>query len=133
MTITRSCVMTLAIVICSWLAGCADHQHVAPRPARINHVVFFKLHDPAQTQALIDDCDALLRTMPMVRAYWAGVHIDTGRATVDGDYHVGAYVGFDSVEDYAAYLAHPNHDELVTRWRPQLQWLRVYDVLDETP
>lgn len=111
----------------------APRSGAAARPARINHVVFFKLRDPGQAAALIADCDRLLPTIPGVAAYYCGRHHEVGRATIDSDYDVGAFVGFDSDADYAAYVEHARHVELVTTWRPRLEWLRVYDVLDETP
>jgi hypothetical protein len=123
----------MAAVVLVTLPGCATQPRAASRPARINHVVFVKLHDPADAPELISDCDAMLRTLPMVRRYYAGSHIYTGRATVESDYDVGAYFGFDTADDYAAYVVHPTHVELVTRWRSRFQWMRVYDVLDETP
>ncbi len=132
-TIHASFLLIVSLLAASLPAGCATSGHVAPRPARINHVVFVKLVDPADAPALIADCDATIRAMPMVKSYWAGMHIDTGRATVDADYDVGAYMGFDSTEDYTAYVVDPRHVDLVARWRDRMQWLRVYDVLDDTP
>lgn len=133
MRFTYTAPLLLIALIGTLLTGCVSAGHAAPRPARINHVVFIKLVDPADAPALIADCDATIRAMPMVRSYWAGTHIDTGRASVDADYHVGAYMGFDSTEDYAAYVIDPRHVDLVARWRDRMQWLRVYDVFDETP
>lgn len=101
------------------------------RPAMINHFVVFKLNDPADAEALIADCDALLPTIPGVVSYFAGRHHEVGRETVYRDYDVGMYVGFNRDDAYAAYVDHPNHIELVTRWRPRLEWLRVYDVYDD--
>lgn len=115
------------------LSACAAGSHAAPKTAVINHVVFFKLVDPGDASALIADCDALLRPMPMVRTYWAGTHFDMGRTNVESGYDVGAYVGFDSAEDYEAYLVHPSHVEIVSKWRQKLQWYRVYDVIDDRP
>jgi len=113
--------------------GCAATTRSAERPARINHVVFAKLKEPAHADELIADSDRMLRTIPTVRRYFCGTHLDTGRASVLSDYDVAAYMGFDTEEDYRAYVEHPAHVELVERWRPRLEWLRVYDVLDETP
>lgn len=111
------------------LPGCAA---TPPRPAVINHPVFFTLNDPADTDELIADCDALLPAIPQVISYYCGRPFDSGRDTVDHNYHVGLYVGFNSEEDYAAYVAHPNHVELVTTWRPRIKTLRVHDIADYT-
>ena len=104
----------------------------APRPALISHVVFFKLQDPSGAPALIDACDDMLSGIPGVVSYAAGRHIDTGRPTVDGDYDVGLYIGFDSEDAYAGYVDHPQHVALVNEWKPRLAWLRVYDIHDPT-
>ncbi len=121
----------------AFLAGCAAPPPAAPpaptRPARINHVVFFKLIDPADAEELITDCDALLATIPGIVSYYAGRHLEKGRGNVDSDYDVGLYLGFMSEEDYDYYIRHTNHVEVVVKWKDRLDWLRVHDVLDETP
>jgi hypothetical protein len=95
--------------------------------------VFFRLHDPSNDAALIADCESMLAAIPGIVSFYAGKHIDTGRATVDSNYDVGMYVGFMDEGAYARSVDHPSHLALVEKWRPRLQWLRVYDVLDETP
>ena len=111
--------------------GCTEHGPA--RPARINHLAFFVLNDPADAPELIGDCDAMAGAIPGITSYYCGTHLDTGRETVDGSYDVGFYVGFDTVEDLQGYVAHPEHVALVTKWRPRLESLRVHDVLDDTP
>lgn len=107
---------------------------VAPRPAAISHFVFAKLKNPDDASELIADCDAMLGTLPMVAAYACGRHLDTGRgAPVDANYDVGMYMGFATVEDYNAYVDHPSHVAIVTKWQPRWEWLRVQDVSDPTP
>jgi hypothetical protein len=121
--------LTLSLLIV--LASCASGPS---RPARISHIVFCKLHDPSDAGALIADCDARLADIPGVAAYARGTHLDTGRGErVDGDYDVGLYLGFESEEAYEGYLNHPQHVTLVEDWRTRWQWIRVYDVLDESP
>jgi len=127
-------IVLTGLFLAATLTGCASTQSgSAERVAVINHVVFFKLKDPAQAEALIADCDANLATISSVTRYYCGTHIDTGRDTIISDYDVGAFVGFDSTDEYAAYVEHPNHIALVDKWRPQLEWLKVYDVHDPTP
>ncbi len=115
------------------MCGCATAPQTPPRPAAVNHVVFIKLTDPADSKALIADSDALLGSIPEVVSYYAGQHVEIGRGTVIKDYDVGLFVGFDSVADYEAYLAHPNHVGLVETWKPRMQWLRIYDIFDPSP
>ncbi len=37
------------------------------------------------------------------------------------------------VEDYDRYLSHGNHQSIVHKWGSRLEWVRIHDVLDETP
>ena len=112
------------------LTACASTPH---RPARINHVAYFILQNPADADELIADCDRMVTEIPGITSYYCGTPFDTGRDTVDGNYDVGFYVGFDTEDDLRTYVAHPSHVELVAKWRPRLESLRVHDVLDETP
>jgi hypothetical protein len=123
-----------ALLTACLLAGCAaapDGPEPA-RPGRINHVVFFTLSDPADAAELIEDCNRMLTTVPGIASAYAGTHFDAAREGVEADYHVGFYVGFLSETDYQTYLDHPAHLEVVKQWRPRLERLRVYDVLDES-
>ena len=99
----------------------------------ISHVVLSELSDPSLAGALIADCDWLLTDIKEVSSYASGQHLDTGRTTVQSDYDVGLYIGFDSIEDYARYVEHPRHVELVDRWRSRISRMRVYDIGDPTP
>jgi hypothetical protein len=100
---------------------------------QINHVVFMKLIKPAQVNKLIADCDRLLPSIPGVRDYWCGQHGDFERTMVDDNYDVGLCVTFHSAHDYAVYVEHGNHIELVRAWKPHLEWLRVHDVVIDVP
>ncbi|MBX3321954.1 MAG: Dabb family protein [Phycisphaeraceae bacterium] len=113
------------------VGGCSSSGPA--RPAMISHVVLIELSDPSLAGALIADCDRHLTDIKEVRSYASGQHLDTGRATVQSDYDVGLYIGFDSVEDYARYVEHPLHVELVDRWRSRIARMRVYDIGDPTP
>ncbi len=122
--------MRRALALAALFASACAHAPVAPRPAPISHVVLIKLNHPEDRAELIADCDRLLASIRGVSAYAAGTPLDTGRATVDGGYDVGLYVGF---ADEAGYVADPGHVDLVTKWKPRSQWLRVHDYLDPTP
>ncbi|MCC6906534.1 MAG: Dabb family protein [Phycisphaerales bacterium] len=104
-----------------------------PRPARINHLAFFKLKNAEEALELIADCDEQLAVIPGVVSYYCGTHLDVGRSNVDGDYDVGFYVGFEDEEAYRTYVNHPSHVALVEKWKPRWEWIRVHDVLDESP
>lgn len=111
------------------LGGCVSTGPARP-VATISHVVFVELADPADAPALLADSDAVLAAIPSVAVYSAGPHIDTGRATVLSDYDIGIVLGFDTVEDLAAYVVHPDHVAFVERWKPRTTRLRVYDIHD---
>ena len=119
--------ITLCILLFASLSACAT---TTPSPASINHVVFFKLKNPADADALISDCDQRLAPIPGVTSCFVGTHHDIGRGAIDSDYDVAFYVGFASEADYRAYLDHPEHIALVQHWRPRWEWIRIYDVKD---
>ena len=123
--------VALATASAILLAGCAS-TGVAPRPATISHIVLIRLDDPTRAAELIADSDRLLATIPGVVSYSAGTHLDTGRANVLGDYDVGLYIGYDSTADYAGYVEHPQHVELVQKWRTEAE-IVVRDFVDPTP
>ncbi len=121
----------LLLVVCA-LIGCAATPAVPPRPALINHVVFFKLKSPTKANELIADCDEHLAMIPGVVSYYSGKHFDVGRETVDSDHDVAVYLGFMSQDDYEDYLEHPTHIRMESKWRPRLQWVRIRDTIDRT-
>ena len=126
-------ILTLAALFTGCATPAVLPARTTARPARINHVVFFKLNDPADADELIADCDTELATIPGVVSYYAGRHIELARLNVDSNYDVGLYLGFMSVEDYDRYLSHRNHENITRKWRSRLESIRIHDVLDETP
>ena len=92
-------------------------------------MVLIDLAETTAVNELLADCNRLLEPIPQVATYWAGEPLDIGRGpAIDGTYTVGLCVGFDSVEDYRAYLLHPGHVELVDRWKSKWNSVRLYDV-----
>lgn len=119
-------------------AKVARTSHATTSPARrsapINHFVFAKLKNPADADDLIADCDHELGGLPMIVAYSCGKPLDTGRGDrIDSNYDVGLYMSFASEADYTAYVEHPKHQALLAEWQPRWEWIRIQDVLDETP
>lgn len=100
--------------------------------AKINHLVFFGLQNQEDRNELIVDCNNKLSTIGGVVTYWCGEHGDFGRDVVDGEYDVGACFGFESKEDYEFYLKHPAHIEIVQKWKPRWNWIRIHDVVDRS-
>ncbi len=116
------------LVFGSLLFGC---QTRAQRPQRIAHVVFIELSDPRDSEEILRDSESMLSTIPGVSTYHAGAHLDTGRPTILDDYDLAIILGFETEADLAHYVAHEQHIGYVTKWKPKLKALRVYDVLDE--
>jgi hypothetical protein len=127
--------LVLALLAAILVGGCATSMRAdPPRPARISHIVLFKLHDPADAPELIGDCVRMLPRIPGVVTGAAGRPLDTARGDrVDGNYDVGLYIGFSSEQDYARFVEHPDHLSMVKKWTPRLEWLRIHDVLNDTP
>jgi len=129
-------IMLIALSLC--MSGCWGYKaprgpviaHAAPRPALIGHIVFVQLSDPTKINALQRDADLMLGTIPSVTTFACGPHLDAGRATVSDDYDIAIYLGFESQEELAAYVDHPQHVQFVERWKPHLKSLRVYDMID---
>jgi hypothetical protein len=124
-----ACVLAASAVF----GGCATWTPAPSRPASISHVVFFKLKAASDAPELLADCDAKLPAIPGVVSYASGRHLDIGRTNVESGYDLGLYVGLEDEAGYRAYLDHPNHAELVQKWRPRWEWIRIYDVYDPTP
>ena len=123
----------LMLIVCGLLAyqATAPKAALPPQPAKINHVVLFKLKNPVDAGELIFDCDALARSVPGIVSAFAGKPLEAGRSNVDGSYDVGFYVGFASEQDYALYVDHPAHVEAVNKWKPRWEWIRIHDVIDD--
>lgn len=133
---TRFRRLTLIALLAAWLGvawGCAGSGARAERPAFISHVVFLKLADPTDYEEILADCERMLAPIPGVAAFAAGAHLDTGRPAALADYDLGLYIGFDTEAHYASYVTHPDHVAVLEKWRPRLEWLRIYDIGDPTP
>jgi len=123
------------LVLLGWLASLAAcaAPGAAQRPPALLHLVYFRLVDGADAEALAADCVALLQPIPSVREFAVGRHLDTGRSQVVGDYDLLLFVGFDDERGYQEYLEHPDHLLLVERWGSRLAGYTVHDALDLQP
>lgn len=115
-------------------AGCAGHERARPEAserllarAPLQHVVLVELADRSDLEPMRADSDRLIPTIPGVRGYLSGTHLELGRPSVTGDYDLAIVVEFDSIEAYRAYLDHPAHLELVRTWRPKWRRATMYD------
>ncbi|MEC9373403.1 MAG: Dabb family protein [Planctomycetota bacterium] len=124
--------MLIAATLFTTITACAATR-MPPSPAHINHVVYFKLKNPADAAEMIADCNNRLATIPSIRSCFVGTHYDIGRDNIDSDYDVALYVGFDTEAGYIEYLDHPIHLDLVGKWRPRWEWIRIHDVENLRP
>jgi len=107
-------------------------QSPAPPAAPVVHVVLFDLTaaDPADhARALADDARRLLRDIPGVESVWAGPKAVDDRDVHVKDYEVALCVRLRSLADLKAYGPHPQHRELVDKWKGRATW-RVIDFYD---
>ena len=108
-------------------SGCAKGGDRLLERAPLQHVVLIELADGADLAALRSDSDRLVPTIPGVRGYLSGTHLEVGRANVASGYDLAIVVEFDSVDDYRRYLDHPSHLELVQTWKPRWRRATIYD------
>ncbi len=121
---------TLLLAILGTLMGCQASNSDRPNTSLLNHVVLIKLQQPEGINELLADCNRLLPRINQVDSYWCGKHFDIGRAEVDSDYDVALCVGFQTQAGYEQYLIDPSHMELVNKWKPRFESIRIYDVKD---
>ena len=127
MQIPQQLVSIALLVTIMFLGGCV------PKTSTIHHVVLIELKNDTDQAALLADCDRLLPGIPGVTSYWCGIHGDFGRTGVDSSYDVALCIGFREDHAYTNYLVNPAHIELVTRWKPRFEWIRIHDVVSPTP
>jgi hypothetical protein len=124
--------LTTLLLVFAASSGCTSTSSQTPRTALIGHIVFVELADPGDYAEILADSDAMLASIPSVITYAAGQHIDTGRSTIINDYDLAIYLGFDTIDGLGEYVTHDQHVAYVTKWKPRLKALRVYDMHDST-
>ena len=132
--LSRGGLLVVGLIAVWALPGCAifgggdDAHAVADPPARIGHVVLITLQDPSKADELIESSRGQLGPIPGITSFGVGRHLETGRDTVDGDYDVALYLGFETEQDYARYLVHPDHVAYVEYWQPRMESIRIFDI-----
>jgi hypothetical protein len=122
---------TMALCV-SAAAGAALAVRAQPPAAPVVHVVLFDLtaaDATADARALADDSRRLLAGIPGVESVWVGPKALDDRDAHVKDYDVALSVRLRGLEDLKAYAAHPQHRELVERWKGRATW-RVIDFYD---
>lgn len=124
----RAAALAAAVGVGALLARAQAPPVVEP----LVHVVLFDLTPdatPADVQALADDSRRLLPGIPGVEAVWAGPKAVDDREAHLKDYDVALCVRLKSLADLKTYAAHPQHQELVAKWKGRATW-RVVDFFD---
>ena len=107
-------------------------QSTGASAAPIVHVVLFDLTGPdpaADARAIADDSRRLLAGIPGVESVWVGPKALDDREAHVKDYDVALCVRLRSLDDLKAYGPHPQHRELIERWKGRATW-RVIDFYD---
>ena len=122
---------TMALCL-SAAAGAALAVRAQPPAAPVVHVVLFDLTGPdsaADERTIAEDSRRLLAGIPGVESVWVGPKALDDREAHVKDYDVALSVRLHSLEDLKAYAAHPQHRELVEKWKGRATW-RVIDFYD---
>ena len=124
------CLSTAAGAALAVRAQSAAGSPFDPAPP-IVHVVLFDLREGAtadEARELAVDSRALLR-IPGVESVWVGPKAVDDRDAHVKDYDVALCVRLRSLADLKTYASHPQHRDLVERWRSRATW-RVIDFYD---
>jgi len=107
----------------------ADHAD----SGMITHVVLFRPRaglSPAQRGGLADALRTALETIPSIRRARIGRRVTHGRPyeqLMRVDYEFAALLDFDDLAGLKAYLEHPAHEALATRFFEVLEEALMYD------
>ena len=99
----------------------------------IAHVVLFRLRPdvpPADRRALIDTWAIALRDIPSIRRALVGRRVRVGRSyeeLIHLDFPYAAILEFDDADALRAYLDHPAHEGISTRFFAALADTLIYD------
>ena len=97
------------------------------------HLVLFRPRpnlDPTERQRLADALSAAIRQIPTVRTARVGRRVTHGRAyeqLMRADYTHIATLEFDDLAGLKAYLEHPVHEQLATRFFAAFEEALMYD------
>jgi hypothetical protein len=96
------------------------------------HVVLFRLRrDLAQAdrEAFVRALEAALREIPTIRGFRIGRRVTFGAGYEQGapDFEFGSVIDFDDLAGLRAYLEHPAHKDLGTRFNASIEAGLVYD------
>lgn len=92
------------------------------------HVVLIKLKDPALVPDMERDAREALPAVRGVKRLRCGRALGLLRPMVDSAYDSAITMEFDSADAYDRYLNDPAHVAVVTKWKPEMESIRVIDI-----
>lgn len=105
----------------------------------IAHVILFRPKadlKPADRAGLLDAMRAAHRAIPGIRRFAAGRRVKNGRPyeSLTRDFPFFALLEFDTQQAFDAYLSHPVHEDLGSRFYLTSEAAEAYDfVIDDMP
>lgn len=105
----------------------------------IAHVILFRPRAdlaPAELAGLLDAMRAAHREIPGIRRFVAGRRVRNGRPyeAISRDFPFFALLEFDTPQAFDAYLSHPVHDDLGSRFYLTSEAAEAYDfVIADVP
>jgi hypothetical protein len=108
--------------------ACSGNTESTRMDKQLRHIVLFKFKEtttPAQIREIEDAFAALPAKIPEIKGFEWG--LNNSPETFDKGFTHGYILTFDSEEDRAAYLPHPDHQAFGELVGPQLEDLHVID------
>jgi hypothetical protein len=99
----------------------------------ISHIVLFRPRPDLTADArdaIVAAFESALRDIPSIRGARVGRRILHGRpyeALMKDDFPYAAVIEFDDIAGLTAYLEHPSHEQLATRFFMALEQALIYD------
>ena len=116
------------ILIASLITACSGNTESASMDKQLRHIVLFKFKEtttPAQIKEIEDAFAALPAKIREIKGFEWG--LNNSPETFDKGFTHGYILTFDSEEDRAIYLPHPDHQAFGELVGPQLEDLHVID------
>ena len=89
----------------------------------IHHIVMFKLKPgTSKDSQAVKDVFATLQSLPQTIPQICGWECGMNIAHRPIAYDVGLYSTFDNEQDLATYVAHPDHQAMIGKWREIADW-----------
>lgn len=95
------------------------------------HTVYFNLYDTSEKtrSELIADCYGMLKNLPGVEFFSAGIPSDIARPVSDRDYDVALMLAFTDRAAHDLYAEHPDHVTFKEKHAPNWKRVRIFDFI----